>query len=145
MDDRADHRSDRRRDEVDPQVAELGAHQRRRERPGRLTEAPLKGIAARWIATSVSGIASRALPKTRCERVDWRMTATKTADSTSSSQNASQVFDAVVAVETDACLERDRNGHRPAHAADELRDPVADHVVRRHPAGEHERQRHRSG
>jgi len=43
------------------------------------TEAPLIGIAATWIARSVSGIARRAVPRVRSLFVDWRITATNSA------------------------------------------------------------------
>ena len=70
-----------------------------------LTEAPLIGIAATWIATSARGIATRALPRTRSLFDDWRITATKSAEKTNSTTTPAQTSgDCVVVPATAASL-----------------------------------------
>jgi hypothetical protein len=63
-----------------------------------LTDAPLIGIAATWMATSESGIARRAVPWARSARVESRITATKTAVKTTSTTIAAHTSDACVVV-----------------------------------------------
>src|SRR6266498_2190355 len=53
-----------------------------------LTPAPENGMAATWMETSVSGMATRALPVYRELFVDCRMTRTRIAVKTTSSRNA---------------------------------------------------------
>jgi hypothetical protein len=69
------------------------------------SDAPLIGIAARCAATSVKGIASRAVPRIRSLLVDWRITRTKIVVRRNSIQKASQADDAtpgIVAVDATA-------------------------------------------
>ena len=63
VDEPPDDRAERRADQVDPEARPLGS----RRAPGRsyragLTDEPLNGISAKWIASSVSGIATSAVP-----------------------------------------------------------------------------------
>src|SRR5215471_19518413 len=69
-----------------------------------LTDEPLKGIAARWIATRVSGIAISALGPKRSLRVAWRMTSTKIAVMTNSITQAVPSEEGFVAVEATSAL-----------------------------------------
>ena len=63
-----------------------------------LTDAPLIGIAATWIATSVNGIARSAVPWARSALVESRITAMKIAVKTTSTTIAAQTSDACVVV-----------------------------------------------
>ena len=107
-----------------------------------LTEAPLIGIAATWIATSASGIASRAVPRARSLFDDCRITATKSAVNTNSTTIPAQLSpDCVDRAGHGVVVERDQHDQRRRDRAHELRDDVADQVVHREAPVEEHRER----